>query len=155
MKRKIFTCDCPAVVTSQPAGDCLSPCLLKNPYICAECGFSQILALKIKPVIAKKAKENLSTHTADGYQGCQNSDKAPIDTKKEVAKLAGVSHDTIAKVETIEEQATPEIKEALRADCRISLLTPQYMDFCFCVSLTLSRLYTPNSFSSRRKFIRR
>ena len=31
-----------------------------------------------------------------------------------MAKLAGVSHDTIAKVETIEEQATPEIKEALR-----------------------------------------
>lgn len=93
--------------------------LLKNPYICAECGFSQILALKIKPVIAKKAKENLSTHTANGYQGCQNSDKAPIDTKKEVAKLAGVSHDTIAKVETIEQQAPLEIKQAVRAGSRI------------------------------------
>ena len=39
---------------------------------------------------------------------CQNSDKAmeeikPIDTKKELAKTAGVSHDTIHKVEKIEE----------------------------------------------------
>ena len=32
----------------------------------------------------------------------QKSDKAEIDTKKELAKVAGVSHDTIRKVETIE-----------------------------------------------------
>lgn len=74
-----------------------------------------VLALKLKPVIAAKAKENLATHTSDGYQGCQKSDKAPVDTKKEIAKAAGVSHDTIAKVEKIEAQATPEIKEALKA----------------------------------------
>lgn len=32
----------------------------------------------------------------------QKSDKAVIDTKKELAAVAGVSHDTIAKVENIE-----------------------------------------------------
>ncbi len=40
---------------------------------------------------------NPATHTADGYQGCQKSDKAVIDTKREIAKAAGVSHDTISK----------------------------------------------------------
>lgn len=74
-----------------------------------------ILALKLKPVIAAKAKENLITHTAEGYQGCQKSDKAVVDTKKEIAKAAGVSHDTIAKVEKIEAQATTEVKAALKS----------------------------------------
>ena len=42
--------------------------------------------------------------------GCQNSDKAlsPIDTKKELAKQAGVSHDTIAKTENIIKTVIPE-----------------------------------------------
>ena len=47
--------------------------------------------------IAKKAERNL--HLSDG-KGCQKSDKVkPIDTKKELAKIAGVSHDTIHRVE--------------------------------------------------------
>lgn len=71
------------------------------------------LALRLKPVIAEKAKENLATHTAEGYQGLQNSAKA-VDTRKELAAAAGVSHDTIAKVEKIEAKAAPEIKEQLR-----------------------------------------
>lgn len=73
------------------------------------------LALRLKPVIAERAKENLITHTQSGYQGCQNSDKAVIDTKRELAKAAGVSHDTIAKVEKIEAKASPEIKAQLRS----------------------------------------
>ena len=57
-----------------------------------------VLALKIKPVIATKAKENmLATQNNNAASACQKSDKQ-IDTKKEVAKVAGVSHDTIAKV---------------------------------------------------------
>lgn len=38
-----------------------------------------------------------------------------MNTTKEIAKAAGVSHDTIAKVEKIEQKATPEIKAALKA----------------------------------------
>lgn len=44
--------------------------------------------------IAKRAKENQGTRN----DICQKSDKS-IDTKKEVAKIAGVSHDTIHRVE--------------------------------------------------------
>ena len=56
-----------------------------------------VLALKLKPIIAEKAKESQGTRT----DICQKSDKS-IDTKKELAKVAGVSHDTIHKVETIQ-----------------------------------------------------
>lgn len=72
------------------------------------------LALRLKNVIAEKAKENLVTHTESGYQGCQKSDKAAIDTKRELASIAGVSHDTIHKVEKIEAQATPEIRRQVQ-----------------------------------------
>lgn len=67
------------------------------------------LALKLKPLIAAKAKENISK----GGQGCQISDK--VDTKKELAKVAGVSHDTIHKVETVMEHGTPEIQAKARS----------------------------------------
>ena len=35
----------------------------------------------------------------------------PIDTKKELAKIAGVSHDTIERVKTIQEKAPDELKQ--------------------------------------------
>lgn len=77
------------------------------PYVRAE------LALKLKPVIAEKAKENQANHTEQGYQ---KSDK-PVTTAKELAKVAGVSHDTIHKVEVIKEKANeldPRTIEDLR-----------------------------------------
>jgi hypothetical protein len=71
-----------------------------------------ILALKLKNIYAEKAKENLKTSTGGvNPQPCQNSDKVGIDTKKELAKIAGVSHDTIQKVEKIQDKASPEIKD--------------------------------------------
>ena len=68
----------------------------------------------MEPIIAARAKANLVTHTKDGYQGCQNSDKAAVDTKKEIAKVAGVSHDTIAKVKAIENNAPTPVVSASR-----------------------------------------
>ena len=72
----------------------------------------KVLTLKLKPVIAAKAKEN-QEQGINQYSLCQKSDKPSIDTKKEIAQAAGVSHDTIAKVERIEQQATPEIATEL------------------------------------------
>lgn len=67
------------------------------------------LALKLKPVIAEKAKENL-------HQGNEPLQKSvnPVNTQRELAKAAGVSHDTIHKVEKIQKEAPEETKEALR-----------------------------------------
>jgi N6-adenosine-specific RNA methylase IME4 len=81
------------------------------------------LALRLKDLFAEKAKENLkiaaeTTNNKLHQTPCQNSDNPlkmeSIDTKKELAKIAGVSHDTIHKVETIENKATPEIKAKLQ-----------------------------------------
>lgn len=51
-----------------------------------------LLALKLKPVIAERAKENL-------HQGNEPLQKSvnPVNTQKELAKVAGVSHGTIPK----------------------------------------------------------
>ena len=46
---------------------------------------------------AAKAKENQLRTTENRV--CQISDKQRVDTKKELAKIAGVSHDTIARGE--------------------------------------------------------
>lgn len=69
------------------------------------------LALKLKPVIAEIAKEK---QREAGGAVCQKSDKAVIDTKRELAKVADVSHDTIAKVEKIIASAPEEVKTQLR-----------------------------------------
>lgn len=92
------------------------------------------LALELEHIFREKAKENQKLSQGQGVKGCQNSDNLktapgknpqllpkhtkaaePIDTKKELAKIADVSHDTIAKVKTIKEKATPEIIEKVRS----------------------------------------
>lgn len=75
------------------------------------------LALRLKPVIAEKAKENerkgaeMTNNT--GSQKSVNPIQK-VDTQKELAKVAGVSHDTIAKVEKIEQKAPEAVKKQLR-----------------------------------------
>ena len=49
------------------------------------------LMLKLKPLIAAKAKENLTLSPGRGKKGPQNSANL-IETRKELSKLAGVSH---------------------------------------------------------------
>lgn len=88
------------------------------------------LGLELEDIFSKKAKANLRLAAQKTNTGCQISDKAlslfeeqpiekkpiiinTIDTKKEVAKIANVSHDTIAKVKVIEQKAAPEVKEKL------------------------------------------
>jgi len=48
-------------------------------------------------------------------KGSQKSDEpiTEVNTKKELAKIAGVSHDTIAKVEVIEREAALEVMEQI------------------------------------------
>ena len=75
------------------------------------------LALRLESVFTDRAKANQKLSLGQGVKGCQNSDNlnTVVDTKKEVAKAAGVSHDTVAKVKKIEAVATPEVKAALAA----------------------------------------
>ena len=70
------------------------------------------LALELEDIFKAKAKENQGTRT----DICQKSDKCPfpIDTKKEVAKIAGVSHDTVAKVKKVIAKAPEEVKQKIQ-----------------------------------------
>jgi len=71
-----------------------------------------VLALELEEVFSKKAKDNLIKGGKISQEGCQISDKA-IDTKKELSKVASVSHDTISKVKKIQEKAPQEVKAKL------------------------------------------
>lgn len=73
-----------------------------------------VLALSMEELFKEKAKEK---EHARKTSTCQNSDKSfeEIDTKKEIGKLAKVSHDTIMRVKKIEATATPETIAAVRS----------------------------------------
>jgi site-specific DNA-methyltransferase (adenine-specific) len=71
-----------------------------------------VLALELEGVFKAKAKEK-QEKGINQFSLIQKSEEPPIVTIKEVAKVANVSHDTIAKVKKIEEKAAPEIKEKL------------------------------------------
>ena len=65
-----------------------------------------ILALKLKPIIAEKAKErqDLGLKSDEGSR-----------TDVQLGKLAGVGKDTIRKVEKIEAKATPQVKADIQS----------------------------------------
>jgi anti-sigma28 factor (negative regulator of flagellin synthesis) len=67
------------------------------------------LALLLKPVIEEKAEKRMKVGKADPTQK-----SAEGETREEIARIAGVSHDTIRKSEIIEKEATEEIKQAVR-----------------------------------------
>lgn len=72
-----------------------------------------VLALQLESVFSERAKENLKLSEGKGKQISADVKVMPIETRKEVAKVANVSHDTIAKVKVIEAKATPEVKAQL------------------------------------------
>ena len=73
------------------------------------------LALKLKDMIATRARQNQGART----DLCPNLDKGlhddfvPIDTKRELAKMAGISHGTLAKIEKVDNEAPEVIREAM------------------------------------------
>ena len=72
-----------------------------------------VLALELESVFSKRAKENLKLSDGKGKQISAEVKVDPIETRKELAKVANVSHDTIAKVKKIQAVATPEVKAQL------------------------------------------
>jgi DNA modification methylase len=72
-----------------------------------------VLALELEEVFKEKAKENLKLSDGKGKQKSAEVKVQPIETRKELAKVANVSHDTIAKVKHIEAKANEETKAKL------------------------------------------
>lgn len=69
------------------------------------------LALQLKPALSEKAKEN----QCGGQGGVLLQNFVKANTQRELARIAGVSHDTIAKVEKIEALASDVLKQQLRS----------------------------------------
>jgi site-specific DNA-methyltransferase (adenine-specific) len=72
-----------------------------------------LLALKLKPMFEEKAKGKQLSTLKQNTVSQISDEREEINTKKELAKIAGVSHDTIAKVQKIEQEAAPEVKQKL------------------------------------------
>lgn len=70
-----------------------------------------ILALQLKPILAEKAKERQGERTDIVQKSAPSYGK----TRDELATIAGVSHDTIAKVEKIELSASEDVKAQVRS----------------------------------------
>jgi hypothetical protein len=70
-----------------------------------------VLALQLEDVFREKAKEKQIRKPESVIQISEEQNS--IVSIKEVAKIANVSHDTIAKVKKIEANATPEVKARL------------------------------------------
>lgn len=72
-----------------------------------------LFALKLEDIYKEKAKEKEHQRKTSS----QKSDESipEISTKKELAKIANVSHDTIMRVKKIEATASPELIEAVRS----------------------------------------
>lgn len=73
-----------------------------------------VLALALESVFSERAKENLKLSEGKGKQISAEVKVQPIETRKELAKVANVSHDTIAKVKVIEAQALEDVKVKLQ-----------------------------------------
>jgi len=73
-----------------------------------------VLALELESVFSARAKENLKLSKGKGKLISAEVKVEPIETRKKLAKIASVGHDTIAKVKVIEQKAPEEVKAKLR-----------------------------------------
>jgi hypothetical protein len=76
-----------------------------EPYVKVE------MALKLKPMIEAQAK---ARQEAGGKEKVPQTFAEPLETREEIAKVAGVSRETVRKVETIQDEADEETKAKLR-----------------------------------------
>ena len=76
-----------------------------------------VLALQLEDVFREKAKENLILSGENFGKGlpilANPIEIKSIDTRKEISKVANVSHGTLDKVKVIQANATPEVKARL------------------------------------------
>ena len=78
------------------------------------------IALRLKPDIEARAKENMSAgggdqKSEDAKSGCANSQNpiSPVNTTQELADAVGIGHQTMSRIMQIDEHAPPAVKDAL------------------------------------------
>jgi len=72
------------------------------------------LALHLKPVIAEKAKLQQIRKPVDSADKQNSAKQNPFNTRNIIADMAGVSHDTVSRVEKILDIGTPETLESIK-----------------------------------------
>ncbi|MEO0006887.1 MAG: hypothetical protein RJA20_1083 [Bacteroidota bacterium] len=72
-----------------------------------------VLALQLEGLFREKGKQNQRGGRGGVLLSTGEEDFRPVDTKKELARIAAVSHDTIAKVKKIEHKGSDEMKQQL------------------------------------------
>jgi len=70
------------------------------------------IALQFKPMLATKAKEKEATRKSTWQNSAESLPET--NTRNEIAKIAGVSKDTVSRVEYLDEHADDETKQRLR-----------------------------------------
>ena len=73
-----------------------------------------VLALQLEQVFRDKAKANQAVQYKGSSLPQKSAEVKPIETRQELAKVANVSHDTIAKVKVIESKANDGVKAKLQ-----------------------------------------
>jgi DNA modification methylase len=73
-----------------------------------------VLALELEQVFRDKAKANQAVQYKGSSLPQKSEEVKPIETGKVLAKIANVSHDTIAKVKVLQAKATDDVKQQLR-----------------------------------------
>ena len=104
-----------------------------------------VIVLSLKEDLAKLARERQATSTGGANPQLKaNLPEAAAqrgETRQAIADMAGVSHDTIAKVERIEREAIPELRKlaqrgdvSIRSGTKPSLLAGdvQIVVYAFC-----------------------
>lgn len=75
-----------------------------------------VLALRKKDIINTRRKDKSSQEKAqEAEQALTDPDPVPVETREEIAKVAGLSKPAVAQIEKIRKAATPELVEAVRA----------------------------------------
>ncbi|MBI3712455.1 MAG: hypothetical protein HY253_05760 [Burkholderiales bacterium] len=75
-----------------------------------------VLALRKKDIINTRRKDKSSQEKAQEAElALKDPDPVPVETREEIAKVAGLSKPAVAQIEKIRKAATPELVEAVRA----------------------------------------
>ncbi|MBR7801319.1 hypothetical protein [Undibacterium fentianense] len=75
-----------------------------------------VLALRKKEIITSRRKNKSSQEkAAEAEQVAKEPDPVSVETREEIAKVAGLSKPAVAQIEKIRKAATPELVEAVRA----------------------------------------
>jgi len=72
----------------------------------------RLAKIAVEPAVKEQAK---AKKKQSGGAVIQKSEKPPVSTTHEVAKTAGVSHDTVAKYNKVEAEGTPEQVQAMKS----------------------------------------